>query len=164
VTAAEINRAVEAAGPELDAMELVSKPKCDRCGVVLGADDCCPECGVHHGEPCPECGRRGYHRKSCSEFAPTMERRGRLLEIQTKDGMVVLGMTTEVRDDDGHWTAYMFIPRRSAKGILRLVWREFVEERGSGGPGQAYASEPSIRRVPGYFGGWIFEQSGGLNI
>jgi hypothetical protein len=32
----------------------------------LGPDDCCLTCGVHHGEPCGECGGRGFHRDSCS--------------------------------------------------------------------------------------------------
>jgi hypothetical protein len=27
--------------------------------------ECCVECGVYHGEECPECGQRGYHRRNC---------------------------------------------------------------------------------------------------
>jgi hypothetical protein len=46
---------------------------CDRCAVPLGADDCCPRCGVYHGEPCPECGRRGYH--ACDDGAERRDAR-----------------------------------------------------------------------------------------
>ena len=28
--------------------------------------DCCRVCGVHHAEPCPECGGCGFHRGACS--------------------------------------------------------------------------------------------------
>ena len=28
----------------------------------LGADGTCIDCGVSHGEPCPDCGGRGFHR------------------------------------------------------------------------------------------------------
>lgn len=38
---------------------------CEACGLRLRADDCCPSCGVLHGEPCYGCGRRGYHRNEC---------------------------------------------------------------------------------------------------
>ena len=35
---------------------------------ILGPDDCCTECGVYHGDPCDECGGRGFHRDGCSEI------------------------------------------------------------------------------------------------
>lgn len=38
---------------------------CDACGCPL-TDDTCPQCGVHHGDPCATCGRRGYHQQTCS--------------------------------------------------------------------------------------------------
>lgn len=38
--------------------------KCDACAVPL-VDDSCPSCGVWHGDPCPDCGRRGYHQHTC---------------------------------------------------------------------------------------------------
>ena len=25
----------------------------------------CPECGVYHGDPCPECSGRGFHKAEC---------------------------------------------------------------------------------------------------
>jgi hypothetical protein len=28
---------------------------------------CCRTCGVLHGDPCPECGGRGFHTPGCSE-------------------------------------------------------------------------------------------------
>lgn len=31
-------------------------------------DDLCRECGVYHGEPCPKCGGRGFHRRVCEDW------------------------------------------------------------------------------------------------
>lgn len=31
------------------------------------ADDTCRVCGVLHGDPCPTCGGRGFHRAQCPE-------------------------------------------------------------------------------------------------
>ena len=28
--------------------------------------DVCTGCGVWHGDPCPDCGGRGYHAEDCS--------------------------------------------------------------------------------------------------
>ena len=33
---------------------------------TLNDNDVCIICGVHHGEPCPECDGRGYHQGDCS--------------------------------------------------------------------------------------------------
>ncbi len=38
-------------------------------GAVELEGDSCPRCHVLHGEPCVECGRRGYHKDSCSEVS-----------------------------------------------------------------------------------------------
>ena len=35
---------------------------------TLDEDDCCEVCGVMHGDPCEECGGRGYHAAGCSEI------------------------------------------------------------------------------------------------
>ena|GEM_PF-5171563 len=32
---------------------------------VLDENDVCTVCGVIHGDPCPECGARGFHREGC---------------------------------------------------------------------------------------------------
>ena len=32
----------------------------------LDTDDTCRICGAYHGDPCPECGGRGYHQPDCS--------------------------------------------------------------------------------------------------
>lgn len=32
---------------------------------AVGPDDTCTGCGVHHGDPCPTCGQRGYHLPTC---------------------------------------------------------------------------------------------------
>ena len=29
-------------------------------------EDTCIECGVYHGEPCPDCEGRGFHNENCS--------------------------------------------------------------------------------------------------
>lgn len=29
---------------------------------------CCMRCGVSHSEPCPDCGRFGFHREDCPEM------------------------------------------------------------------------------------------------
>lgn len=31
-------------------------------------DDSCSTCGVFHGDPCPECQGRGFHKSECSEW------------------------------------------------------------------------------------------------
>jgi len=41
---------------------------CDECNLPLDSTDSCPRCGVYHGDPCPECERRGYHVADCSEM------------------------------------------------------------------------------------------------
>lgn len=33
---------------------------------TLDDTDTCTVCGVTHGDPCPECGGRGYHNEGCS--------------------------------------------------------------------------------------------------
>jgi hypothetical protein len=33
---------------------------------TLGPDDCCKVCGVYHGDPCQDCGGRGFHRSGCA--------------------------------------------------------------------------------------------------
>lgn len=33
---------------------------------TLDENDTCIICGVAHGDPCPECGGRGFHRENCS--------------------------------------------------------------------------------------------------
>lgn len=34
---------------------------------------CCARCGVSHSEPCPSCGRFGFHRDDCAEMEPPHE-------------------------------------------------------------------------------------------
>lgn len=36
------------------------------CAPYLDADDMCEICRVWHGDPCPVCGGRGYHRNRCA--------------------------------------------------------------------------------------------------
>lgn len=36
------------------------------------ATDLCRACGVHHGDPCVECGGRGFHKPGCSESDETI--------------------------------------------------------------------------------------------
>lgn len=31
----------------------------------LGPEGLCIVCGVHHGDPCPDCGGRGFHAEAC---------------------------------------------------------------------------------------------------
>jgi hypothetical protein len=40
----------------------------------LGPDDLCITCHVYHGDPCQDCGGRGYHTSNCAEM-----RRGAIL-------------------------------------------------------------------------------------
>lgn len=35
---------------------------------VLDDTDCCIVCGVWHGDPCPECGGKGFHKSRCVIF------------------------------------------------------------------------------------------------
>jgi translation initiation factor 6 (eIF-6) len=39
--------------------------RCDAHRNVRLVNDVCPRCHVHHGDPCPCCGRRGYHQLGC---------------------------------------------------------------------------------------------------
>jgi len=32
----------------------------------IDATNTCTICGAYHGDPCPECGGRGYHQPDCS--------------------------------------------------------------------------------------------------
>ena len=32
---------------------------------TLDDTDCCAGCGVYHGDPCDDCGGRGYHAADC---------------------------------------------------------------------------------------------------
>ncbi len=32
---------------------------------TLNLNDECVECGVYHGDPCPDCGGRGFHKSDC---------------------------------------------------------------------------------------------------
>jgi hypothetical protein len=43
--------------------------KCEACDVALDECDTCPACGVLHGDPCNECGQRGYHAHTCTTMA-----------------------------------------------------------------------------------------------
>lgn len=33
---------------------------------VVGDNGCCTVCGVSHGDPCPDCGGRGFHNEGCA--------------------------------------------------------------------------------------------------
>jgi hypothetical protein len=33
---------------------------------TLNSEDVCVVCGVWHGDPCPECGGRGFHASDCN--------------------------------------------------------------------------------------------------
>lgn len=59
---------------------------CDKCGMAIAEDGCCPKCGVDHsGDPCPGCGRRGYHKDGCPTGFPTLEDRAQhALEVLTE--------------------------------------------------------------------------------
>lgn len=35
---------------------------------ALDPDGVCTTCGVYHGDPCPDCGGRGYHAEGCALF------------------------------------------------------------------------------------------------
>jgi hypothetical protein len=39
----------------------------DQCDVDPETDEC-RGCGVVHGDPCRQCGGRGFHREGCSEY------------------------------------------------------------------------------------------------
>lgn len=38
------------------------------CSGLVGDDDLCTSCGVHHGAPCIDCGQRGWHTEECAEL------------------------------------------------------------------------------------------------
>lgn len=37
---------------------------------TLDANDSCVECSTYHGDPCPDCGGRGYHAGECRLVSP----------------------------------------------------------------------------------------------
>lgn len=39
---------------------------------TLDANDTCVECGVIHGDPCPDCGGKGFHLSECPVMCPHM--------------------------------------------------------------------------------------------
>ena len=39
------------------------------CAATIGIDDTCHVCHVYHGDPCPDCGGRGYHAADCPSLA-----------------------------------------------------------------------------------------------
>jgi hypothetical protein len=43
-------------------IEHCSDEDCD----VDSTTGCCRECGVWHGDPCPVCNGKGYHRGACA--------------------------------------------------------------------------------------------------
>jgi len=77
----------------------------------------------------------------------------------TRESTVI---TPQVQGDAESWTTVLLVDRWLAKGNLRQIWDQFVVEAGSGGPGQAFARKPSMRRTEN--GDIIFRQSGGLDI
>jgi hypothetical protein len=38
---------------------------CPACGVSVAPGTCCETCGVYFGDPCPACGKGGYHSRTC---------------------------------------------------------------------------------------------------
>ena len=42
----------------------------DDCYVAdsIDATDTCTICGAYHGDPCPDCGGRGYHEPECNHI------------------------------------------------------------------------------------------------
>jgi len=76
-------------------------------------------------------------------------------------------MNCTVQGDSESWTATAYVPREIAKGNMRSIWEQFVIPCGCGGPGQAFASRPWAYSVYDNHGeriGFVFEQSGGLDI
>jgi hypothetical protein len=35
---------------------------------TLDSTDVCVECGTYHGDPCPICGGRGFHKEGCEDY------------------------------------------------------------------------------------------------
>ena len=35
---------------------------------ILDNNGVCLDCGIQHGDPCPVCGSRGYHARSCANL------------------------------------------------------------------------------------------------
>lgn len=53
-------------GPEVDAVFVPAPHQADGdCAGHLDAAGVCLVCGVLHGDPCPGCGRRGFHAMGC---------------------------------------------------------------------------------------------------
>jgi len=67
----------------------------------------------------------------------------------------------QVQGDAEYWVCTLLVPRYLAKGNLRTIWEQFVQDEGRGIPGEAFAHRPSMRFIEGDV---IFRQSGGLDI
>lgn len=50
-------------------MATTVRPHTTDADCTLDRFDGCTECGAYHGDPCPQCGGRGYHAASCCPFA-----------------------------------------------------------------------------------------------
>jgi len=48
--------------------ERMSDHRRDEDCTIDPATDTCSVCGVGHGEPCPDCGARAFHRRGCFQW------------------------------------------------------------------------------------------------
>lgn len=86
---------------------------------TLDRSDICVECGVWHGDPCPDCGGRGFHLDSCPEMEPTMVK----IVYRNEAGEVVGYLSKNYLMATRRENAYEARPESSVHGLINKAHR-----------------------------------------
>lgn len=81
--------------------------------------------------------------------------------MEANGGDVSLAPVVAYSRDGDFWRSFMFVPRHVAKGNLKKIYQATCVPNMGGGPGRSFANPMTVRKVDG---GFLFEQSGGLDI
>jgi hypothetical protein len=118
--------------------------------------DVCSECGVYHGEPCEDCGGRGFHLDECLvSDNPIRLRKGwrvfRYADGESDGGYVRwLVLDTKALAHAAGWVVYHLPlkPRPKAdverKALERAYLAGFSPGASDGGPGRMFVCEPRV--------------------
>jgi hypothetical protein len=75
---------------------------------ISPADDCCAGCGVYHGDPCEDCGGRGFHESACPQLLPEFAAADRVQRMTVAEAAALPGLLGRVATfalrRHGHYT------------------------------------------------------------